>query len=99
RTYSSPALQENPSLSQLSKSNSHPNKLEVYIDWLAKKNPTLAESLKKCKELLLSKDIIYKTLPRVSDEDFEKWNILRGIRLLLRMEKENFVKVKAKGHV
>ena len=94
-----PAAQEPPSSSLPSESNKSITKLEKYINWLIKTNPNLAEEFNKCKEILLSNHIVLKTLFKVSDELFEKWNISPGIKLLLMTERDNYDRAKAKGRV
>ena len=93
------AVQEPPSSSLPSKSNESITKLEKYINWLAKTNLNLTDEFNKCKEILLSNHIVLKTLFKVSDKLFEKWNISPGIKLLFMTERDNYDRAKAKGCV
>jgi hypothetical protein len=58
------------------------DKLEEYLNWLARVNPTMSEQLLQCLETLRRHDIVFGTIENVSDALFDKWDISDGIRLL-----------------
>jgi hypothetical protein len=73
------------------------DKLTAYINYLIRKNPSLKDSLTTCLEKLQGEQIVFSTIDLVTDEDFDLWEIKKGIRLLLKSQKKIYLKAKQQG--
>lgn len=72
-------------------------KLVAYFNYLIRKNSSLAEPLGKCLEKLQEDQIVFETIEYVTDQDFDDWDIKKGIRLLLKSQKAAYLKAKKQG--
>jgi hypothetical protein len=73
------------------------DKLTLYINWLARKNPTLTEQLTQCLEKLKKAYIVFNTLSEVPDALFDTWGFEVGIALLLKSQMRKYEHARAKG--
>ena len=96
---STPAIQRSHRSSSLSSDYDYiSDKLTDYFTWLIKINPTMIEQLTQCLTKLQAENIIYGTLPNISDVLFEKWKISDGLMLMVRSYQKKWERAKAKGH-
>jgi hypothetical protein len=85
-----------PSSPQQSPDDSY-DKLIAYFNYLIKRNPTLKEPLAICLEKLQGEQIVFNIIDLITDEDFDLWEIKKGIRLLLKSQKKLYLKAKQQG--
>ena len=87
------------SSSVISEGDMNDDKLTLYVDWLARKNPTLMEQLTQCLEKLKGVNIVFNTLSEVPDTLFDTWGFEVGIPLLLKSQMKKYERAKAKGRI
>jgi hypothetical protein len=73
------------------------DKLTLYVNWLARKNPPLTEQLTQCLEKLKKVFVVFNTLSEVPDTLFDSWGFEVGITLLLKSQKLKYERARAKG--
>jgi len=85
------------SSSVVSESDIVNDKLTLYVNWLARKNPALTEQLNQCLEKLKKVYVIFNTLSEVPDSLFDSWGFEVGITLLLKSQTLKYERARAKG--
>jgi hypothetical protein len=73
------------------------DKLTLYVNWLARKNPTLTEQLTQCLEKLKKVHVVFNTLTEVPDTIFDTWGFEVGIPLLVKSQTKKYERARAKG--
>jgi hypothetical protein len=79
------------------------DKLEEYFLWLTKIAPGMKEQLNEYLALLQKKDIVFDTLPSVTDTHYTRWEnegdkkVSDGVKLLVSSHLKKWKRAKAKG--
>lgn len=79
------------------------DKLNEYFIWLGKIAPGMKEQLAECLTMLKKRDIVFDTLPSLTDAHYSRWEnegdkkVSDGIKLLIGSHLKKWRRAKAKG--